>query len=101
MLGPKQAYEKFEWAALVYSVLGNKHRLRILFLLEESEMTVGDIADRLQMNQSALSQNLAKLRWINAVEARKHRQLVYYRCNSPVAKRLLNVTKELFGPFAL
>jgi len=93
--------ESYEVAASVFSVLGNKHRLKILFLLEGKELTVGEIADRLQMNQSALSQNLAKLRGIDAVESRKDRQLVYYRCDSPVAKRLLHLARELFGPFAL
>ena len=44
-------------------------------------MSVGAIAKKVSLSQSALSQHLAKLRSLNLVETRRDRQMIYYSCN--------------------
>ena len=45
-----------------FKVISDKTRLSILFLLQEQEMNVGDIADALDMHQSAISHQLRTLK---------------------------------------
>ena len=45
-------------------------------------MSVGAIAEKVSLSQSALSQHLAKLRSLNLVETRRDRQMIYYSCKS-------------------
>ena len=48
--------------AELFKVFGDSTRIRILFVLFESEMCVCDIAQLLNMTQSAISQQLVKSR---------------------------------------
>ena len=45
-----------------FKVFADPTRLKILFLLNEGECSVNTIAERLEMNQSAISQQLKTLR---------------------------------------
>ncbi|TIO38132.1 MAG: transcriptional regulator, partial [Mesorhizobium sp.] len=51
-----------ESAAAFLTLMGNEKRLLIVSYLIEGEMSVGAIAEKVQLSQSALSQHLAKLR---------------------------------------
>lgn len=65
--------------ATVLSLAGNEVRLRMLFLLaQEQQLCVCDLADVLQMNVSAISQHLRKLRDGGVIQARKVGQTVFY-----------------------
>ena len=67
------------------TAMANEHRLDILRLLLEQEINVRDLADRIGLSQSALSQHLAKLRAFNLVQTRRDAQTVYYSsCHSAV-----------------
>ncbi|TJW70145.1 MAG: transcriptional regulator, partial [Mesorhizobium sp.] len=50
-----------ESAAAFLTLMGNEKRLLIVSYLIEGEMSVGAIAEKVQLSQSALSQHLAKL----------------------------------------
>ncbi|TIO89467.1 MAG: transcriptional regulator, partial [Mesorhizobium sp.] len=49
-----------ESAAAFLTLMGNEKRLLIVSYLIEGEMSVGAIAEKVQLSQSALSQHLAK-----------------------------------------
>lgn len=83
-------------AANLLTLLGNEKRLVILGLLLDDEMSVGAIAERVELSQSALSQHLAKLRSEELVETRRDRQMIYYSCNSDAVRQLLGTLDGIF-----
>lgn len=84
-------------AAEFLALIGNEKRLSILVLLLEEEMTVGALAEKVSLSQSALSQHLAKLRSLDLVETRRERQMIYYSCNSDSVRQLLAVLDKIFS----
>ncbi|RAL96290.1 transcriptional regulator [Agrobacterium sp. MS2] len=60
-----------EGAALL-SALANPRRLQVMILLaEHTELSVREMADRIDISQSALSQHLSKLRHAKLVSTRR------------------------------
>ena len=83
----------------VLNLAGNKVRLQILFLLEREErLCVCDLSDILQMNVSAISQHLRKLKDRDLVYATKEAQTIFYALNkdrSAILSPILDLlTKE-------
>lgn len=66
-------------AAELLRLVGNEHRLQVLCVLRAGEASVGDLARRLGLSPSALSQHLARLRAARLVEGRREAQTIYYR----------------------
>lgn len=83
-------------AATLLTLLGNKKRLVILGLLLDDEMSVGAIAEKVDLSQSALSQHLAKLRSVELVDTRRDRQMIYYSCNSDAVRQLMGTLDGIF-----
>jgi ArsR family transcriptional regulator, virulence genes transcriptional regulator len=65
-------------AAELLRAMANPQRLRVLCLLLDGELAVGQINRRVGLSQSALSQHLAVLRASGLVEARRVARTVYY-----------------------
>ncbi len=66
----------------VLNLAGNKVRLQILFLLQrEKRLCVCDLSDILQMNVSAISQHLRKLKDRDLIYATKEAQTIFYALN--------------------
>ncbi|PSJ53674.1 ArsR/SmtB family transcription factor [Pseudaminobacter soli (ex Li et al. 2025)] len=84
-------------AATLLALLGNEKRLIIVSHLLEGEMSVGAIAEKVDLSQSALSQHLAKLRSVDLVETRRDRQMIYYSCNSDAVRQLLGTLDGIFA----
>jgi len=84
-------------AATLLALLGNEKRLVIISHLLEGEMSVGAIAEKVALSQSALSQHLAKLRSIDLVETRRDRQTIYYYCNSDAVRQLMATLSDIFS----
>ena len=62
-----------------FGVAGNLRRLKILYLLHtHKEMCVCDLAETLELTESAVSQHLRKLKDKIIVETRRERQTIYY-----------------------
>jgi DNA-binding transcriptional ArsR family regulator len=93
----RKVVNRSEQAADLLSVLANGKRLVIIGHLLEQELSVGAIADKVSLSQSALSQHLAKLRSQGLVETRRDRQMIYYSCKSDAARRLLGTLNEIFS----
>jgi len=67
-----------EEASQLLKTLGNAQRLRMLCLLLDGEMSVGQINEQLpELSQSALSQHLARLRGEGLVSTRREAQTVW------------------------
>lgn len=64
--------------AEIFKVFGDSTRIRILYLLLESEMCVCDIAELLNMNQSAISHQLRILKNAKLVKNRREGKSVFY-----------------------
>jgi ArsR family transcriptional regulator, lead/cadmium/zinc/bismuth-responsive transcriptional repressor len=62
----------------LFSALSDPTRLRIISVLLESELNVGDIATQLTMTESAVSHQLRGLRQLRLVRSRKNGRQVYY-----------------------
>ena len=62
----------------LFSALSDPTRLRIISVLLEGEMNVGDIAAQLAMTESAVSHQLRGLRQMKLVRARKDGRQVFY-----------------------
>ena len=67
----------FELAEL-FKVFGDTTRIRILYALFESELCVCDIAELLNMSQSAISHQLRVLKQARLVRNRREGKTVYY-----------------------
>ena len=61
-------------------------------------MSVGDLADAVELSQSALSQHLAKMREEALVGTRREAQTVFYRIADPNAARVLALLKNIYCP---
>jgi DNA-binding transcriptional ArsR family regulator len=88
--------ENADDAAALLALLANGKRLTIIEHLLDREMSVGAIAKKVSLSQSALSQHLAKLRSLNLVETRRDRQMIFYSCKSEPARRLLQTLEDIF-----
>ena len=62
----------------LFKVFGDTTRIRILYLLFESELCVCDISTLLGMNQSAISHQLRVLKQAKLVKARREGKTVFY-----------------------
>ena len=78
--------------------LANPQRLRILCLLIEQEMPVGQINEQVDLSQSALSQHLAILREKGLVTTRKQAQTVYYRVAEGPVTAIIQTLHDLYCP---
>ena len=83
-------------AAKLLKAVSNERRLIILCHLLEGEMSVGEINEKLDLSQSALSQHLALLRRDKLVKTRKEAQTVFYRLNSDKAEALIDLLHKLY-----
>ena len=71
--------EKAQRMAEFFSLLGDANRLRLLSILARQEQCVCDLAEILEMSESAVSHQLRSLRTLRLVSYRKQGRKVYYR----------------------
>lgn len=86
-------------ASRLLKVLGNAQRLRVLCLLVNHEMSVGQINEQLpDLSQSALSQHLAKLRDEGLVLTRREAQTIWYSLEQGPAQQIITT---LYGIYCI
>ncbi len=64
--------------AELFKVFGDSTRIRILFVLFEAEVCVCDLANVLQMTQSAISHQLRILKQSKLVKSRRDGKSIFY-----------------------
>jgi DNA-binding transcriptional ArsR family regulator len=84
-------------ASNLLKAMSNQRRLMIMCeLLRGAEVSVGDMAQRVGIGQSALSQHLARLRHLGLVGTRREAQTIYYSLNSREAIMVLSALYDAF-----
>ena len=74
----------------LFRIFGDSTRIRILYVLFESEMCVCDIAALLGMTQSAISHQLRALKNARLVKARREGKTVFYALADDHVKTIIN-----------
>ncbi|RKQ69871.1 DNA-binding transcriptional ArsR family regulator [Oceanibaculum indicum] len=88
-----------EQASELLKALSNPTRLKILCTLVESEKSVGQIAEALDVRENNVSQHLALLRKDRLVRTRREGQTIYYSIDDPAAQQVIALLHDLFcGP---
>lgn len=76
--------------AEIFKVFGDSTRIKILYVLFESEMCVCDIAQLLNMNQSAISHQLKILKQNRLVRSRREGKAVFYSLADGHVRTIIN-----------
>ena len=69
--------ELFDLAEL-FKVFGDSTRISIMFALLKQELSVGEIADKLEMNASAISHQLRVLKQAKLIKSRRSGKNIIY-----------------------
>ena len=83
-------------AAGLMKALGNESRLMILCTLAEGERSVGDLNAMIPLSQSALSQQLARLRGNVNVNTRRESQTIYYSLAEGPPDRVIQLLHDKY-----
>jgi len=83
-------------AAGLMKALGNESRLMILCVLAEGERSVSDLNSLIPLSQSALSQQLARLRQQGLVKTRRESQTIFYSLAAGPADRVINLLHSIY-----
>ena len=78
----------FELADL-FKVFGDSTRLRVMYTLFDGESSVGEIAEALNMEQSAISHQLRVLRTNKLVKVRRDGKQIYYSLDDDHVKKII------------
>ena len=78
----------------LYKMFGDKTRIRILYVLLKHEMCVCDIAQLLNMTQSAISHQLRTLKQAHLVKYRREGKTVFYSLADEHVEMILNMGLE-------
>ena len=82
--------EKLYDLAELFKVFGDTTRIKIIYALFEEEMCVCDIAELLNMTQSAISHQLRVLKQARLVKFRKEGKTVYYSLDDNHINQIFN-----------
>jgi len=83
-------------AASLMKALGNESRLMILCMLAEGERSVSNLNEIIPLSQSALSQQLARLRQQGIVKTRRESQTIFYSLAHGPADRVINLLHDIY-----
>lgn len=78
----------------LYKALGNESRLKIIAMLADGELTVREIAQRLNLREPTVSEHLAMLKNVGLVTARSEGNFRYYAFD---AKALNEMNRALLS----
>ncbi len=81
----------------ILRALANERRLMVLCeLAGTDEASVGQLAEAVELSQSALSQHLAKMREEGLVVFRREGQTLWYRIADPRVEEVLSMLQRLY-----
>ena len=76
--------------AELYKIFGDSTRIKILYILLESEMCVCDIATLVGVSQSAISHQLRLLKQANLIKPRRDDKTVFYSLADDHVKTIIS-----------
>ncbi len=83
-------------ASGLLKAMSNERRLLILCHLMQGEKSVGELAELIGIGQSALSQQLARLRNAELVKTRRKAQQIYYSLSGKNARAIIRALHKIF-----
>ncbi len=88
--------KKVEAVSALLKSISHPLRLKILCLLQDGEMTVGDIREQVETTNANVSQHLTILRNQGIVESRKDANFIYNRIADKRVVKLMGTLQALF-----
>ncbi len=76
--------------------LGNESRLMVLCALAEGERSVSKLNEGIPLSQSALSQQLGRLRRENLVSTRRESQTIYYSLVPGPVNKVIHLLHDIY-----
>ena len=92
--------EHIEQASRAMKAMSHPLRLKILCVLNDQEVSVQDIVEKVGTSQSNISQHLAILRDKGVLRTRKDANRVYYRVADTRTLKLISLMRDVFCGFA-
>ncbi len=80
----------------IFQALAHPTRIAIIELLENGELSAGDLMEKLGMEQANVSQHLAVLRSKQLVANRKAGNQVFYSVRDPIINKVLLLMRRYF-----
>jgi len=80
--------------AELFKIFGDSTRIRILYVLSESELCVCDLAQLLGMSQNAVSHQLRVLKNSKLVRYRRSGKMIFYSLADDHVRRIINQGME-------
>jgi ArsR family transcriptional regulator, virulence genes transcriptional regulator len=96
VLSAQAMHRHAEEAIALLKGVASHNRLLLLCQLVEGERSVGELAQRLELSQSVVSQHLGLLRRDGIVSGRRDAQSIYYRISDERARTLMATLFDLF-----
>ncbi len=90
--------DEVESLALLFKLLSDANRLRIVALLMQGERCVCDIEAATRLQQNLVSHHLRVLRDANLIGCRRDGRWAYYRINRAELERVHPCVSMLFNP---
>ena len=78
----------------LYRVFGDTTRIRILYALFESDLCVGDLAQLVNISQSAVSHQLKILKDAKLVKFRREGKIIFYMLDDDHVRTMLSMGME-------
>jgi ArsR family transcriptional regulator, virulence genes transcriptional regulator len=88
--------ESADKASSFLKSLANPQRLRIMCLIMEQERPVGELAEAVELNQSAVSQHLALMRREGLLKTRREGQTIYYQLADRNVTKFFGLLDDMF-----
>ncbi len=85
-----------QFKAGIFQALGHPTRVAIVEFLSRGEMSVGQLCEKVGVEQANASQHLAVLRNKHIVETRKEGNQIFYRLRDPLLGEALDKMREYF-----
>jgi|GEM_PF-6872649 len=74
--------------ARILRAIGTRSRMEIIEVLKQGPLDVGDLAERVGISQSAVSQHLKVLKGLNLVSDQRHSYFIAYSLNPGAFRQL-------------
>ncbi|KRK64665.1 transcription regulator [Companilactobacillus tucceti DSM 20183] len=86
--------DELEAMVNVFKAFGDMTRVKIILALSQTPLSVGEIADSLEMSQSSISHQLSLLKQLNLVSSMRKGRNIHYRLSDQHIITIFNQTKE-------
>jgi DNA-binding transcriptional ArsR family regulator len=85
----------YQYHAEMCQVFSHPKRLEVINVLRDGEMTVSELAQKLEITVGNLSQHLSMMKERHILMSRKEGNMVYYRITNPKLIRCFDMMREM------